>query len=196
MDEHDEEAQETPRDSMAQRARERLAAQERIRQQATWVDLQIRQAMERGDFDELPGLGKPIPDLDGKNDPDWWVKRMIEREKVTGVLPPALQVRKDDAELDGRLDALPSERQVRETVEEFNEAVRRARFQPLGGPPMITDPRDIETEVARWRARRDERRREREAQRRTEAVGDDRTPAPPRRPGLLRRRRRPGPPST
>jgi len=141
------------------RERERKAAEARIEQQSTWVDLQIRQAMARGDFDNLPGLGKPIPDLDGRNDPDWWVKRLVEREKVTGVLPPALQVRKDDAELDGRLDQLSSERQVREAVEEFNEAVRRARFQPLGGPPMITDPRDVGTEVARWRERREERRR-------------------------------------
>ena len=35
----------------------------RIAQQQTWVDLQVRQAMERGDFDDLPGAGKPIADL-------------------------------------------------------------------------------------------------------------------------------------
>ena len=33
----------------------RSAAAARIAQQATWVDLQVRQAMERGDFDNLPG---------------------------------------------------------------------------------------------------------------------------------------------
>ena len=41
----------------------KAAARARIAQQHTWVDLQVRQAMERGDFDDLPGKGKPIADL-------------------------------------------------------------------------------------------------------------------------------------
>ena len=45
------------------RAADRAAARARIEQQQTWVDLQVRQAMERGDFDDLPGTGKPIRDL-------------------------------------------------------------------------------------------------------------------------------------
>jgi len=155
----EQEPQRNAADRAADRARERAAARRRVEQQQTWVDLQIQQAQERGDFDDLPGFGKPIKDLDGRSDPDWWLKRFVERENITGVLPPALQVRRDDADLDARLDGLSSERQVREAVEEFNEAVHRARFQPLGGPPMITDPRDVGTEVTRWRERRDERRR-------------------------------------
>ena len=66
--------------------------------------------MARGDFDNLPGAGKPIRGLGTEHDPDWWVKQLIEREKITGVLPPALQLRKDDAELDARLDTLPHAR--------------------------------------------------------------------------------------
>src|SRR5690606_5557337 len=81
----------------------RSAAAARIAQQHTWVDLQVRQAMERGEFDDLPGAGKPIEDLGTEHDPDWWLKRLVEREKIS-VLPPALAIRKDDAELDARLD--------------------------------------------------------------------------------------------
>ena len=39
----------------------KAAARARIEQQQTWVDMQVNQAMERGDFDDLPGAGKPIP---------------------------------------------------------------------------------------------------------------------------------------
>src|SRR5918995_91638 len=67
----------------------RSAAAARIAQQATWVDLQVRQAMERGEFDDLPGTGKPIEDLGVEHDPDWWVKKLIERENIA-ILPPAL----------------------------------------------------------------------------------------------------------
>lgn len=134
----------------------RSAAAERIRHQTQWVEQQIQAAQRRGEFDGLPGAGKPI-DLGEEHDPDWWLKKLVEREQIS-VLPPALQVRKDDAELDDLLDRQPSEKGVRREVEDFNERVLKARIQPLGGPPMITQPRDVDAEVQRWRERRDERR--------------------------------------
>ena len=154
----------------------RAATRNRIDQQARWVDLQIQQAMARGEFDDLPGTGKPIKDLGAQHDPDWWVKRLIERERITGVLPPALQLRKDDAELDRRLDRVTSEREVRERVEEFNARVLRARYTPVDGPPLITQPRDVDATVAAWRERRPVR---------TDPRAD---PRPTRRRGILRRR--------
>jgi len=136
----------------------RAAARNRMRDQTKYVDLQIQQAMAHGDFDNLPGAGKPIKGLGTQHDPDWWVKQLIEREKVTGVLPPALQLRKDDAELDARVDSLHTVAEVREEVEEFNARVIKARYTPVDGPPLITQPRDVEAEVEAWRARRSAQR--------------------------------------
>lgn len=162
------------------RAAEKAAARRRIEQQHTWVDLQVQRAMERGDFDELPGAGKPIKGLGATHDPDWWVKQLVERERIT-VLPPALQLRKDDAELDARLDALAAETEVRREVEDFNARVIRARYTPVDGPPLITMPRDVEETVAAWRERRAARR----------VRSDAEAPTPPgSRRGWLRRRRR------
>ena len=98
-----------------------------------------------------------MEDLDGDHDPDWWVRRLVEREKIT-VLPPALQLRRDDAALDDLLDRLGGEAEVRREVTEFNERVRHTLYTTLGGPPVTTSPRDVEEEVRRWRARRAERR--------------------------------------
>ncbi len=140
-------------------ARDRLtgrsAAAARIDQQASWVDLQLRQAVARGDFDDLPGYGKPLAGLGSQHDPDWWVKKLVEREQISGVLPPALQLRKDDGELDARLDRMSREADVRREVEDFNERVRAAFYQPLGGPPMVTQTRDVDAEAERWRDRRE-----------------------------------------
>ena len=154
------------------------AAAQRMQRKNEWVDHQLRLAMERGEFDNLPGAGKPIKDLGAQHDPDWWIKRLVERENITGVLPPALQLRKDDAELDASLDQHTAESEVRRLLEEFNARVMKARYTPVDGPPLITMPRDVDTEVAAWRARLQERR---EAARRRPAVRPE-VPAPkPRR---------------
>ena len=158
----------------------------RLEQKALWVDMQVRRAIDRGEFDNLPGAGKPIPGLAGAHDPDWWVKSLIERERIIGVLPPALALRKEDAALATQLDRETTERGVRRLLEDFNHRVVEARRQLLGGPPVVTATRDVEAEVAAWRARRDERRRE---QQRRAAEMVERTPVPRRRWWSRRSRR-------
>jgi hypothetical protein len=154
---HDERP-EAPQRGRAQDARTGSdAAEARIRHQTHWVDLQVKRAMERGEFDNLPGKGKPLGDLGSPDDRDWWLKKLIERERITGVLPAALQLRKDDAELDDHLDREATEKLVREQVEDFNRRIIEARRQLQGGPPVVTRTRDVDTEVERWRERRRER---------------------------------------
>src|SRR5215218_2217953 len=53
----------------------------------TWVERQLREAAERGAFDDLPGAGKPIPDLDKPHDELWWVKQKL-RDEGLAWLPP------------------------------------------------------------------------------------------------------------
>ncbi|WP_067441079.1 DnaJ family domain-containing protein [Nocardioides jensenii] len=139
------------------RAASKAVAAERIRRQHLWVDLQVQQAMERGEFDDLPGAGKPIEGLGEVHDPDWWLKKLVEREKIS-VLPPALALRKEDLELDAVLDRQPGERQVRSVLEDFNLRIVNARRQLEGGPPVITPTRDVDAEVEAWRARRTAKR--------------------------------------
>jgi DnaJ-like protein len=146
-----------PAPDVADDAEEENPAANRIEQQALWVDHQIRAAMERGEFDNLPGAGKPLK-LPDRHDPDWWVKGLIEREKITGVLPPALALRREDAELDAELDRMPTEEEVRRALADFNTRVVAARRQLQGGPPVVTPTRDVEDEVNAWRQRRAERR--------------------------------------
>ena len=133
------------------------APAQRMQEPALWVDLQVRRAIERGDFDNLPGAGKPLR-LPDRHDPDWWVRSLVEREQITGVLPPALALRREDAELDALLDRVATEQGVRRTVEEFNHRVIEARRQLQGGPPVVTATRNVDREVVAWRDRRTERR--------------------------------------
>lgn len=129
------------------------AARNRIAHQTSWVDQQVRVAMARGDFDDLPGAGKPIEGLNN-DDPNWWVKKLVERERITGVLPPALALRKEDTELDATLDQESAQKVVRQLLEDFNRRIVEARRQLQGGPPVITRLRDVDAELAAWRERR------------------------------------------
>ena len=82
----------------------------------SWVERQIREAMERGEFDNLPGAGRPIPGLNGREDENWWVKQYLEREKLPMPLPASLALRKEVADLPQELAEVTNEEVVREIV--------------------------------------------------------------------------------
>lgn len=46
------------------------------------VERRIREAMERGEFDDLPGTGKPLPDAGQPYDELWWVKAWLRRNDI------------------------------------------------------------------------------------------------------------------
>jgi hypothetical protein len=130
-------------------------------ERAAYVENAIQQAIRRGEFEGLPGAGKPLEGLGENHDPDWWIRRKIEREQLRGLGPPALMLRVEDRELGHRLDALNRESDVREVLDDFNRRVRHARMQLLGGPPVVTPLRDVEAEVTAWHERRAARATER-----------------------------------
>lgn len=121
---------------------------------AAFIETAIQVAIRRGEFDDLPGAGKPLEGLGTHHDPDWWIRRKIERENLTGLGPPAILLRAEDRELNDQLDLLGREEDVREVLEDFNRRVREARRQLMGGPPVVTSPRDVDAEIAAWRERR------------------------------------------
>ncbi|OUS97350.1 DUF1992 domain-containing protein [Rhodococcus sp. NCIMB 12038] len=151
---------------------------------ALLADMHIRKAIERGDFDDLPGSGKPL-DLSDAHDPDWWLKRFMKREGLA-FLPPSIQLRKDDAALDEQLDQLPNEKAVRHEIAQFNERVMHARYQLPSGPPLITVPHDTEATVAAWADRKAVRTEKAGTKARGEAEAQERS----RRPRLRTRGRR------
>ena len=122
------------------------------------IDRQLREAQERGDFDNLPGTGKPLPDAGREYDEDWWVKDWLRREGATAsVLPPSLQLRRDAEDLQELVDRRTSESAVRDLVERLNERIRKARVGLMDGPAVLLPPLDADTVVRGWRERRSRR---------------------------------------
>ena len=153
---HGEQAQHSGQDAQhrGEDAQEAARRERKKIDDAARADYLIRDAMARGEFDNLKYAGKPIPGLGKATDPDWWIKGVIQRENLTGLGPKAILLRTEDAGLDDRLDGQASQQQVRDIVEDFNARVIDARRQLQGGPPVVTKTRDVDGEVARWQERR------------------------------------------
>lgn len=116
----------------------------------SFIDRQIREAQQRGDFDGLPGTGKPLADLDRRRDDLWWVRRKLKDEHLS-TLPPTLQIRKDVDEARAAIERAPSEAAVRDIVRAINARIIHVNRTAVQGPPSTVMPLDEERAVARWR---------------------------------------------
>ena len=119
----------------------------------TWVERQLREAAERGAFDDLPGAGKPIPDLDKPHDELWWVKQKLRRENFS-YLPPTIALRKQAEEALEAAAQAGSEDEVRRIVADINAKIIEGNRKAASGPPLNLAPFDVERVVRDWRDRR------------------------------------------
>ncbi len=129
----------------------------------------IREAQERGEFDNLPGAGKPLRLGDPEyEDPDWWVKGLVQRENLdlSLAMPPAMVLRKEAAGFPESLLDLRTEEGVRAVLEDYNRRVRVDRLRPAIGPlpPLIARTVDVDEVVEGWRELREQRRAEAQTQ--------------------------------
>lgn len=123
------------------------------------IDQQIKAAEARGEFDDLPGAGKPLAGIDQPYSEDWWLKRLAERENLgRHALPPSLALRREAQDLRAGIVPGRSERAVRDAVADYNERVLQARRKPLRGPSVLLEELDADEVVRAWRAQRDQAR--------------------------------------
>jgi hypothetical protein len=120
------------------------------------VEERIRSAQAAGQFDNLPGLGQPIPGIDEPHDELWWVREKLRREGIQA-LPPALVLRLDVERTRERIARLAREDAVRQELAALNERIRRGSFGVAWGPPVDVQPLDVEETIAQWQGGQGER---------------------------------------
>ncbi|CCH72934.1 DnaJ family domain-containing protein [Nostocoides australiense] len=118
------------------------------------IERLIREATERGEFDNLRGAGKPL-DLGSPDDPDWWIKQKLRAEGLdgAGAVPAVLSLRKEAAGFPESLREIRTEAGVRTVLEDYNDRCRRDRLMPRDPktPPLVAPILDVDAMVARWR---------------------------------------------
>ena len=119
----------------------------------TWVDNQITRSIARGEFERLPGAGKPLRNLDREETAYDWALAKARREGVdtAAMLPPGLALRRERDGLPERAERLTSEHEVRALAEDYNARVQafwrrpqESRWSPLPGLA------DVESLVDWW----------------------------------------------
>src|SRR6185503_4301278 len=60
----------------------------------SWIERKIRESMEEGEFDNLPGSGQPIPELSRPYDELWWLRKKLREEQLS-IDPPTLVLRRE-----------------------------------------------------------------------------------------------------
>ncbi|MEV6283022.1 DUF1992 domain-containing protein [Kribbella sp. NPDC051770] len=128
-----------------------------------WVEIQIRQAEQRGEFEDLPGAGKPLK-LAEAHDPDWWVKDFIRRENIEtdALLPPSVQLRKEKAQVAEKVATMRKESEVREYLRDLNVRIR-VQIRDTTGVVVPVGMVDEEAVVQEWLAARPAREARRKA---------------------------------
>lgn len=119
----------------------------------SWIDRQIREAQDRGEFDNLPGAGKPLANLGRPDDEMWWIKEKLEREGLSteAALPTPLALRKEIDRLPETARDIPSEDAVRDVVAVLNERIV-AHMRAPSGPRIPVNLVDADKVVETWRS--------------------------------------------
>ncbi len=119
----------------------------------SWIDRQIREATERGEFDDLPGAGQPIPDLDKPVDELRWVRDKLRREGLT-YMAPSVALRKEANDAYEAALGAPSDAEARRILAAMNEKIRHANRVGIAGPPLMLVPHDVDRVIRERRAAR------------------------------------------
>jgi hypothetical protein len=119
----------------------------------TWIERQIREAQERGEFDDLAGSGRPLEGLHAPRDENWWIKKKLRDEQLQA-LPPALAIRHDRDRTMEQVTTARTEAEVRALLDALNQRIRRTNRTVTAGPSTSIGVIDVEPVVAAWRRAR------------------------------------------
>ncbi len=119
----------------------------------SFVERQIREAQETGQFDTISGFGKPSEAMDEPITEDWWLKSKIKRERLS-LLPPALEIKRDIQSTLERVKTMSDVNRVRRELTSLNQRIRKANFASIWGPASTVMELDVDLYVQDWRSAR------------------------------------------
>ncbi len=97
------------------------------------IEKKIQDAQENGDFDDLPGKGKPIKLEDDRNIPEE-LRLTYKILKNADCLPPELELRKEIRTMEDMLENIPDEKEKYRHIKKINYKIMQLNMMGKGSP--------------------------------------------------------------
>ena len=97
------------------------------------IEKRIQEALERGDFDHLPGCGEPLKIEDDSHIPDD-LRLAYKILKNANCLPPEVQLRKEIRQMEDMLENIPDEKELYRQVKKINYRIMRLNMMGKKSP--------------------------------------------------------------
>lgn len=83
------------------------------------AERKIKEAMEKGEFDDLPGRGGPLPLEDDSHVPED-LRLAYKVLKNADCLPPEIELRKEIRQMEDMLESIPDEKEKYRQIKRIN----------------------------------------------------------------------------
>jgi hypothetical protein len=97
------------------------------------VEKRIREAQERGEFDNLPGRGEPLHVEDDSHIPED-LRLAYKILKNADCIPPELQLRKEIRQMEDILDGIPDEKEKYRQIKKINYKIMQLNMMRNTSP--------------------------------------------------------------
>ena len=102
------------------------------------VERKIKEAQEKGAFDNLPGSGRPVDLEDDSHVPDD-LRLAYKVLKNADCLPPEIQLRKEIRQMEDLLDSIPDEKEKYRQIKRINFKVMQLNMMGKRSPLLEDD---------------------------------------------------------
>ena len=97
------------------------------------IEQRIKEANERGEFDDLPGQGEPLDLVDDSNVPED-LRLAYKVLKNADCLPPELEAKKEIRQMEDLLDNIPDEKEKYKLIKKINYQIMKLNVSGTKSP--------------------------------------------------------------
>ena len=97
------------------------------------IEKRIKEAQRKGDFDDLPGSGEPIPIEDDSHIPED-LRLAYKILKNANCVPPEIQLRKDIRKMEDMLDNMSDEKEKYRHIKKINFKIMQLNMMRKASP--------------------------------------------------------------
>ncbi|MCF8061857.1 MAG: DUF1992 domain-containing protein [Deltaproteobacteria bacterium] len=102
------------------------------------IEQRIQESLSKGEFDNLPGRGKPLQLEDDSHVPED-LRMAYKVLKNAGCLPPEIELKKEILQMKDMLDAIPEEQEKVRQIRRINYKIMKLNTMGRGSPLFEED---------------------------------------------------------